>query len=481
MAPRRLTRTLLDRWHRENGYRKVLAIAFPLILSTGSWSVKLFVDRMLLTWYSPEAVAASMPAGILNFALMSIFIGTAGYTNTFVAQYYGAGRYGRIGPAVWQGFYVALIGGVVLLALIPLAEPFFTFVGHDPAVREYETVYFRILCIGATPAIASAAMAGFFSGRGRTWPVMWVNVFGAAVNLVMDYALIFGNWGFPELGIRGAAIATVASSSVQLLAYIVLLSKVSHNRQYNTISGWKLERPLFLRLMRFGFPNGVQFFIDMMGLSVFILLMGRLGTIPLAASNIAFNVNTLAFMPMIGMGIAVSVLVGQSLGRNRPDLAERSVYSGVLLSLLYMTPLAALYAFVPDIFLKPFAAQADKESFEAIRIIAVVALRYIAVFSFFDAFGIIMSAAIKGAGDTRYVMFVIAIASSLVLVLPTYVALVLLNADVFAGWAILTAYVIVLGVAFLVRYLGGKWKSMRVIEKAVPVPASTPRRQPGMD
>ena len=222
MAPRRLTRTLLDRWHRENGYRQVLAIAFPLILSTGSWSVKLFVDRMLLTWYSPEAVAASMPAGILNFALMSIFIGTAGYTNTFVAQYYGAGRYGRIGPAVWQGFYVALIGGVVLLALIPLAEPFFTFVGHDPAVREYETVYFRILCIGATPAIASAAMAGFFSGRGKTWPVMWVNVFGAAVNLVMDYALIFGNWGFPELGIRGAAIATVASSSVQLLAYIVL-------------------------------------------------------------------------------------------------------------------------------------------------------------------------------------------------------------------------------------------------------------------
>ena len=97
--------SLSDRWNRENGYRQVLSIAFPLVLSMGSVAIMLFVDRMFLTWHSAEAVAASMPAGMLNFALMTLFMGTAGYTSTFVAQYHGAGRHDRIGPTVWQGIY----------------------------------------------------------------------------------------------------------------------------------------------------------------------------------------------------------------------------------------------------------------------------------------------------------------------------------------------------------------------------------------
>ncbi len=81
-----------ERWHSEGGYRQFLVIAFPLILSTGALSVQHFVDRMFLSWYSPEAIAAAMPAGMLNFCIMSLFIGTAGYVNTFVAQYFGAAR-----------------------------------------------------------------------------------------------------------------------------------------------------------------------------------------------------------------------------------------------------------------------------------------------------------------------------------------------------------------------------------------------------
>jgi MATE family multidrug resistance protein len=222
---------------------------------------------------------------------------------------------------------------------------------------------------------------------------------------------------------------------------------------------------LFFRLLRYGLPNGIQFFVDVLGFSVFILLLGRLGTIPLAASNIAFNVNTLAFMPMIGAGIAVSVVVGQALGRNRSDLAERGVYSGVHISLLYMGTIAVLYAFAPGIFLAAFAAQADAESFAEIRSIAVVALRFIAVFSLFDAFGIIFSSGLKGAGDTRFVMVVLTLGSVFGLVLPAYVGIVLLDADVFVGWGILTAYIVVLCVVFGIRFLGGKWKSMRVIEQ----------------
>jgi len=464
---------LTHRWHCESGYREVLVLAIPLILSTGAWAIQHFVDRMFLTWYSPEAIAAAMPAGILNFTFMCFFIGTAGYASTFVAQYYGAKRYENIGPALWQGIHLSIIGGIGFLLLIPLAGPFFRYIGHDSAVQNCEIIYFQVLCFGAAPVIASSAMSGFFAGRGKTWPVMWVNVLATAVNLVLDYVMIFGNWGFAERGIQGAAIATVLSQFLAVFVYAVLLFRPKYDVRYHMLRGWRFDKALFIRLIRFGVPNGVQFFIDIMGFSAFILIMGRLGTIKLAATNIAFNINTLAFMPMIGFGIAISVLVGQHLGNNRADLAERAVYSGFHITFLYMTSVATLYVFAPNIFLLPYASQADPASFETIRKLTIVLLRFVALYSLFDTLTIIFASAIKGAGDTRFAMFAMLFISLFVFVLPSYVALVLFNAKIYTGWVIASTYIITLGLLFFFRFLGGKWKSMRVIEEVPPFSAPT--------
>ena len=171
---------LKKRWRSEGGYREVLIVAIPLILSTATWSVQHFVDRMFLTWYSPEAIAAAMPAGMLNFSMVSIFMGTAGYVTTFVAQYYGAGRFDRIGPALWQGVYISLFGGVLILCAIPFAGPVFRLVGHSPLVQQNEVAYFQVLCMGGGAYAASYALSGFFSGRARpgpccgsTWRPLW--------------------------------------------------------------------------------------------------------------------------------------------------------------------------------------------------------------------------------------------------------------------------------------------------------------------
>lgn len=452
------------RWHSEGGYRQFLVIAFPLILSTGALSVQHFVDRMFLSWYSPEAIAAAMPAGMLNFCIMSLFIGTAGYVNTFVAQYFGAGQKHRIGPAVWQGIYVSALGGLGIMLLAPLSEPIFRLVGHDATIRQLETEYFRILCLGAGPMIASTALAGFFSGRGRTWPVMWVNIMATGVNLLLDYILVFGLWGFPEMGIRGAGIATVLAGVFSLLVYIPLVFRHLYDEEYHTLKGWRLEKDLFIRLLRFGFPSGVQFFLDMSGFTVFILLIGHLGTVSLAATNIAFNISTLSFMPMIGSSIAISVLVGQYLGKNRPEMAATSVYSGFHLTFAYMSVIALAYLFVPELFVLPFAAGADAAGFREIYRLTVLLLRFVAVYSIFDTMNLVFASAIKGAGDTRYVMFAIVITSVLVLVAPTYLGVVVMGWGVMASWINVSAYVIVLSIIFLIRFLGGKWKSMRVIE-----------------
>jgi MATE family multidrug resistance protein len=458
-------RLLSKRWNGEGGYREFLVIAIPLILSTGAWSIQHFVDRMFLSWYSPETIAAAMPAGILNFTIMSIFIGTATYVSTFVAQYYGAGRYHRIGPALWQGIYVSVLGGLALICLIPFARPIFSLVGHEPVVQGHEVDYFQILCLGGAPVIASSAISGFFSGRGKTWPVMWVNISSTTVNLFMDYALIFGNWGFPELGIKGAGIATVLSGIVSFLMYMAFICKGAHNKAFHTLSGWRLEKDLLLRLLRFGFPVGVQFFLDMGGFTIFILLVGRMGTTNLAATNIAFNISTLVFMPMIGSGIAISVLVGQYLGKDRPFLAQRSVYSAFHLTFVYMAGIALAYVLIPDVFVAPFAAQADPKRFAEIYRVTVILLRFVAIYSIFDTMNMVFAAAVKGAGDTRYVMIMVAIMSLLVLVVPTYVSIIILNWGLMSAWVIASAYVITLGFVFFFRFLGGKWKGMRVIEQ----------------
>jgi MATE family multidrug resistance protein len=471
---------LKTRWNGPGGYREVLVIAIPLILSTATWSIQHFVDRMFLTWYSPEAIAAAMPAGMLNFSMTSIFMGTAGYLSTFVAQYYGAKRYHRIGPALWQGVYVSLLGGLVIVCAIPFAEPVFSLVGHSPLVQQNEVAYFKILCLGGGAYSASYALSGFFSGRGKTWPVLWVNVATTVVNLVLDYALIFGHWGFPDLGIRGAGIATVVAGVFSLLMFFALLCSRSNNDTFHTIRGWRLERELFVRLLRYGFPSGVQFFLEMAGFTAFVLLVGRLGIASLAATNIAFNINTLAFMPMIGCGIAVSVLVGQYLGGDKPDRAQSVVYSGFQLTLAYMISIAAAYVLVPDIFVAPFALRADPGGFSEIYGYSVILLRFVAVYSVFDTMNIVFCSAIKGAGDTRYVMLVTVILSVFVFVVPVYLAVVVFELGLMIAWVFATAYIILLGFIFYFRFLGGKWKTMRVIERSVEIPMLKPTKLGGV-
>jgi len=470
--------SLKNRWNREAGYREVLVIAIPLILSTASWSVQHFVDRMFLAWYSPETIAAAMPAGMVNFTMVAIFMGTAGYVNTFVAQYYGAKRFHRIGPALWQGVYMSLIGGLLILMAIPFAGPIFKLVGHSPQIQQHEVEYFRILCAGGFFYIASFALSGFYSGRGKTWPVMWVNVFTTVVNLVLDYALIFGRWGLPELGIKGAGIATVAAGAFSFFLFLAILAGGNTNRTYHTLKGWRLDSDLFMRLLRYGFPSGVQFFLEIAGFTGFVLVVGRLGTASLAATNIAFNINTLAFMPMIGFGIAISVLVGQYLGSDKPGLAQVAVYSGFHLTLTYMFAIAAAYVLVPDIFVAPFAYNADPQSFGEIYRYSIILLRFVAVYSIFDALNIIFCSAIKGAGDTRYVMFVTVLLSVFGLIIPVYLVVEVLEFGLMFAWVLATVYVTSLGVIFYLRFLGGKWKHMRVIEQEVPLPVPAPKPGP---
>ncbi|MBU0678586.1 MAG: MATE family efflux transporter [Verrucomicrobia bacterium] len=464
-----LVRHIQHRWHEPNGYRHVLSISLPLVASMASTTIMLFTDRVFLGHYSVDALAASTPAGLTNFMFMCFFLGIVGYVNTFVAQYHGSQNSSRVGTSMWQGIYLALVAGVLLAALSLIAVPLFRLAGHSPEVQRLEVIYFRILMLGSGIALMRDALVCFYSGRGLTKTIMVVNFIGAGINIPLDYALINGVWGFPKMGIAGAAIATVAGTAVMLVLFIMLIFTRRNNEQFGVLSMWKFDRALFARIIRFGYPSGIQFFLDIFAFSFFLFMVGRLGDIELAATNVTFAINTLAFLPMIGFAIATSTLVGQSIGRGRPDDGDKATKSVLHLTMTYMISMATLFVVMPGPLIDIFKPSGPEAVYHAIiRKEGIVLLRFVAVYTVFDSFNLIYIHALKGAGDTRFVGWTVFCASLGLFALPVYVSIGVLHAGLRAAWGCATAYVIIMAFIFRWRYRKGKWKFMSVIEPHPP-------------
>jgi MATE family multidrug resistance protein len=228
------------------------------------------------------------------------------------------------------------------------------------------------------------------------------------------------------------------------------------------------------RLIAYGSPSGLQLVVEITGFTVFLFLMDRLGKLEAAANSLAFSVNMLAFMPVYGASTAAATLVGQRLGENRAALAARAAWTAFALALAYMLLFSAIYVLVPDAILWIHSTQVKPEEFGALRDMTVVLLRFIAAYCLFDAMYAVFGGAIRGAGDTRFVLYSASIITSLA-VTVTVLGLQLWGFGMIACWATFTAWVWTLGVTYMVRFIGGKWRNMRVIEPHVDVHALASR------
>jgi MATE family multidrug resistance protein len=440
----------------------MIRLALPLILSSSFMTLQITLDRVLLSQYSTDAVAAAMPAALLYWTVLALLQNTASYATTFVAQYTGAGRPTRVGPAVWQALYFSLGAGLLFLGLIPAAPWIMALGGHSPNVQELEVVYFQYLCCAALPALIVAAVNSFFAGRGDSWTVLKVDVLGLGINAVMVFFLVSGRMGLPALGIKAPGLATAVGSSCSALLALFFFFRREYREPFHTLSGWKFDRDLFARLMRFGLPNGCQWMLEGLAFTIFLFLVGRLGDTDLAATNVAFSINFVAIIPMLGMGQAVMILVGQRLGQDRPDLAEKSTWTGFRAAWLYMGVLALLYAVMPGPFLYLFASEDPK--WPVIAELVPVLLRFVALYSLFDSMNLIFSFALRGAGDTRFVTVVCLTLAWPMMVLPTW-CVYYYDWGLNWAWVAATAYIIAQALVFLARFRQGRWRSMRVIER----------------
>jgi MATE family multidrug resistance protein len=454
---------------RAGSFRELMTVAVPLVLSSGSLSLMIAIDRLFLTWYSEDALAASLPAAALHWTVMSAFVGMINYGNAFVAQYEGAGRKDRVAASVWQGIFLAIGAGLLFLTLFPLAPFFFAQGGHAPEVQHYETQFFRTLSCGAVPMLVTMAFGCFYSGRGKTRIVMYVDFLLAATNIALDPCLIFGLGPFPRLGIVGAGLSTVIAYCVAVIAYVVLSFKHRDSIEYQFWKHMGLDRELLGRLLRYGLPTGLQMAAEISAFTVFLVLVGRLGKPELAATNLAFNVNMLSFVPMIGLATAVMTLVGKRIGEGRPQLAERTVWLAAAATAAYMLFFAVMFVVFPKIMLRPFTGGNATAELAGIQHTVIVLLRFTAVYTFFDGMALVFAFAIRGAGDTRFPFYYTLVSAWLVMVLPTWYFVKTGHGGLNACWSACSAYICLLGTACFLRFLHGKWKTMTIIGGTAPV------------
>lgn len=455
------------RWAGNCGYGEVLRVGLPLVISMASVTIMLFTDRLFLSHYSLEAIAAALPAGLAHLTLILTLSGLCSYSSIFIAQYVGAKQKDKVGLSLWQGIWLCLFCSIIPIIGYFLAEPIFKLVGHDPEVRRLEVEYFAILCLGSLPFLLSSVLGGFYAGQGLTRPVLWANTLAALVNIPLDYVLIFGAWGFPELGIAGAAVATVAGAAVGVIFLACLIFRAKNEELFKVRSNYHLDPALLKKILRYGVPSGINMFLELFSVTWFVFVIGQIGPVQLAATNIAFSINSIIFTPMLGLNMAVAALVGQSMGRGNTGEAEFATENTLHLAFVYMLPLALLLVLAPDFLLDLFKpGNLSQDNFAAIKEPGRVLLAFIALYSLVDACNLVYFGALKGAGDTMFFMILMG-GAGLSLVLGMELVKIAGYANLTVYWSIFTAYVILLAALARRRYIGKKWHHIRLIEETI--------------
>ena len=372
-----------------------------------------------------------------------------------------------------QGLILSVVAYPFMLALIPLGLASFRWAGHDPAQIPLESTYFRVLMYGTLIMLARSAISGFFSGIGRTRIIMFANIAALVVNTLLAWMLIFGRFGAPQMGMSGAALALLTGETVALLILLGAYLTPANRAEFAVDRAWRFDREVMWRLLRFGSPSGLELCINLTAFTSMIFMFHGYGEKTASAVTIAFNWDMVAFVPMIGLQIAVMSLVGQNMGAGDVAGAKRAAWSGMKLIVFYSGAMTLLFLLATDTLIGVFRPHPAPADFAEIARMARVMIMLMTVYLFSDGLFIVFSGAIRGAGDTTWAM----VASALLhwgAALNVWVCTKWLRLDPVHAWSFYVLSFPVFGLVFWLRFRGGKWQRHRLA-------GTTPRPPPALE
>ncbi len=376
--------------------RALIHIGLPVVISQVLSLSMQFVDTVMSGHAGPNELAAIATASALFHPLVCFVIGVLVAMTPIVAQLQGSGRHRRIAPSVRQGLWVSQLLALLSLLLLPNLEPLLEAMEYDPEVIRITDGYLEALCWGLPAAYAYLALKHGLEGLGVTRPNMLLSLLGLGVNVLGNYTLIFGNFGFPRMGAIGAGWTSALAHWIMLLGMWLYLLRSRRLQPLKFLSRFDPPRWGYWReILQVGLPSGLSFAAEVGMFAVVALMMGTFGVATLAAHQISMNIAALTFMIPMGLSVAITQRVGHAVGKKDWDAVRFRGRVGVLLCVACMTWTASAFWLLPETIVSLYTSD------EAVTAMAVQILAMAALFQLSDGLQVSATGALRGLKDTR--------------------------------------------------------------------------------
>lgn len=387
--------------------RAVLVLGLPLIGGHLAQFAIGLTDTVMLGWYGVEALAAVTLAGSYFFVFFMLGSGFALAVMPMVAAADGAGDTVRIRRATRMGLWLSSGFAVLAMPAMLYSETVLLLLGQKDSVAALAAQYLRVAGWGLFPALLVMVLKSYLAALGRTQIVLWITLGAALVNGLVNYALIFGHWGAPELGVVGAALASVATQVVSLIAVVIYAQIVLP--QYSLFQRlWRADWEMLWQVFRLGLPIGLTALSEVTLFTASALMMGWLGTVPLAAHGIVMTIASGTFMVHLGLSNVSTIRAGNAFGRKDRDHLVRGAIVATALSLLFAGVTIAIFLLIPEPMIKLFMDASDPARDEILKV-GVGLLAVCALFQLMDGAQAIALGLLRGVQDTAIPMLMAAL------------------------------------------------------------------------
>lgn len=445
------------------GMRELMILAVPIIISQSCETIMVFTDRVFCSKLGSDQMNAATGGGISSFLLMTFFMGLIGFSTSLIAQFYGADKKENCSLVTTQSFIISLIAYPLIIGALPLIYWYFSITHISEIQMMYQKQYIVILVFGSVISLFRHSLSCFFSGIGKTKIVLFASFFTMLINVAFNYIFVFGKLGMPAMGIRGAALGTIISSFCGLLIFLYYYLKHETNVMYQTRKSFKFHFQIFKTLLRFGSPAGTEFFVNFIAFSTLIFLFHSYNTETATAASIMFNWDMVTFVPLVGIEIGVTSLVGRYIGMKKIHVAERAAYTGVRLGWLFSFFVIIIFVFFPSILVSVFKPDGIENTFIQAKPLAIRMLQLASLYVLGEAILVAFVGALRGAGDTLWTMWV-SMTIHWIFVPSTYLSLYVFKIGPIGAWTILVFLFLLFCVVFYFRFKSGKWKKIQVID-----------------
>lgn len=435
----------------------VTTLAFPAMIENILQVLIGVVDTYFIGKIGTEAIAGVGVTNLIMNIYIAFFLALGVGTTAIVSRNIGGNNIGNANNAVRQSIVMALgIGTVFGIINFIFSKSILILLGAEERVIQYALPYFFSVAVPSVFLCLMMILSSSLRGAGDTKTPMKIAIVANIINIVLDYILIFGIFDFTGLGILGAGIATTIS---RIVGVMLLLRKINSDKtkiHINILEKWHIDKDVLKSITKIGLPAAFEKLIMRFGQLVYGGMIIKIGTEAYAAHNIAGTIETFSYLPGMGFGVAAATLVGQNLGANKNDEAQKIGLMSYFLATGFMVVVGAIfYIFAP------LLAGLFSEDLEVIDLVVKV-LRIIALVQPFLCITLVITSALQGAGDTKFPMYSTFIGIWGIRVLGVYLLGIKLNWGLVGVWLAISIDITIRGIILMTRFMKGRWKEIKI-------------------